>query len=181
MTHKLYSTVEYRVSLDLAICVWVLCICFICACEPAFAAEDTNSMPDFTVNKPDGFVEADRQIRALLQVQADDWNKGDIEHFVEGYRKSESTLFVGATGVKRGWSQILERYKTQYPDRKAMGHLTFSNLEVHLTSAKSAYAVGEFDLELADKQHRAGYFTLNLVKSGERWEIVADHTTARQQ
>lgn len=119
------------------------------------------------------------QIRGLLQKQADGWNKGNLDQFVEGYKKSEDTLFVGATGIKRGSKAILERYKSAYPDREAMGHLTFSDLEVHLTCANSAYAVGEFRLEMANKEHGSGFFTLNLIKSDGRWEIVADHTTAQ--
>jgi hypothetical protein len=120
----------------------------------------------------------DAKIRGLLQKQADDWNKGDLEQFVEGYRKSDETLFVGATGIKRGSKAILERYKSAYPDKDAMGHLTFSNLEVHVTCANSAYAVGEFRLELINKEHKSGFFTLNLIKTDGKWEIVADHTTA---
>jgi uncharacterized protein (TIGR02246 family) len=119
------------------------------------------------------------KIRGLLQKQADDWNKGDLEQFVEGYRKSDDTLFVGATGIKRGSKAILERYKLAYPDKEAMGHLTFSNLEVHVTCATSAYAVGEFKLDLAKKEPKSGFFSLNLLKSDGRWEIVADHTTAK--
>ncbi len=122
----------------------------------------------------------DAQIRSLLQKQADDWNKGDLEEFVKGYKKSEDTLFVGATGIKRGSKAILERYKSAYPDRAAMGHLAFSNLEVHVTSANSAYAIGEFKLEMPGNERRSGFFTLNLLKTNGRWEIVADHTTVQE-
>lgn len=122
----------------------------------------------------------DAQIRSLLQKQADDWNKGDLEEFVTGYKKSEDTLFVGATGIKRGSKAILERYKSAYPDRAAMGYLAFSNLEVHVTSANSAYAIGEFKLEMSGNERRSGFFTLNLLKTNGRWEIVADHTTVQE-
>jgi ketosteroid isomerase-like protein len=132
-----------------------------------------------SASKQDSSNPDDALIRGLLQKQADDWNKGNLDQFVEGYKKSEDTLFVGATGIKRGSKAILERYKSAYPDREAMGHLTFSDLEVHLTCANSAYAVGEFRLEMANKEHGSGFFTLNLIKSDGRWEIVADHTTAQ--
>lgn len=139
----------------------------------------TSEISSPAASKQDSPSPDDAQIRGLLQKQADDWNKGNLDQFVEGYKKSEDTLFVGATGIKRGSKAILERYKSTYPDREAMGQLTFSNLEVHVTCANSAYAVGEFRLEMANKEHRSGFFTLNLIKSDGRWEIVADHTTAQ--
>ncbi len=146
------------------------------------SSSSTSSSSGATVelHKPDeAEVSDDAKICGLLQKQADDWNKGDLEKFVEGYRKSDDTLFVGATGIKRGSTAILQRYKSAYPDKKAMGHLTFSNLEVHVTCSTSAYAVGEFRLDLANNEQKSGFFTLNLLKNDSRWEIVADHTTAK--
>ena len=43
------------------------------------------------------------KIRELLTEQAGAWNRGDIDSFMTSYWKSDETLFVGATGVARGW------------------------------------------------------------------------------
>ena len=116
------------------------------------------------------------QIRGLLQTQTDAWNRGDIEAFMAGYWRSDETAFVGASGITRGWQAVLDRYKKNYPDRKAMGHLTFSNLEVHVTCADAAFAIGQYQLEReADKP--SGIFTLNFRKFPEGWRIIVDHTT----
>jgi ketosteroid isomerase-like protein len=117
------------------------------------------------------------QIRTLLQTQTDAWNRGDIDAFMAGYWKSEETAFVGASGVTRGWQAVLDRYKKNYPDRKAMGRLTFSGLEVHVVCSDAAFAIGEFHLERENDQP-SGIFTLNFRKFPEGWRIVADHTTA---
>jgi ketosteroid isomerase-like protein len=58
-----------------------------------------------------------------------------------------------------------------------MGHLRFSNLEVHMECADAAFVVGEFHLE-REKDNPAGVFTLNFRRFPEGWRIVADHTTA---
>src|SRR5713226_4570053 len=71
-----------------------------------------------------------KDLRALLNEQAEAWNRGDIDGFMKGYWKSPDTVFVGSCGVQRGWDAVLARYKKSYPDRAAMGHLTFSGLEV---------------------------------------------------
>ena len=41
---------------------------------------------------------ADRAVRALLAKQVQDWNKGELEQFMEGYWKDDAlTFFSGAT------------------------------------------------------------------------------------
>lgn len=117
------------------------------------------------------------QIRALLDQQTEAWNQGDIEGFMAGYWKSEDTEFVGANGVSRGWQALLDHYRKNYPDRSAMGHLAFSNLEIHVVCADAAYAIGQFSLDRKNDRP-TGFFTLNFRRFAEGWRIVADHTTA---
>ena len=81
-------------------------------------------------------------IRELLEAQTAAWNRGDTTAFMEGYSKSEKTEFVGSGGILRGWTGVLERYRRDYPDTKAMGQLSFGNLEIELLSADAAYVLG---------------------------------------
>jgi ketosteroid isomerase-like protein len=124
-------------------------------------------------NKPDD--QAD--IRAVLEMQVSAWNSGDVDTFMKSYWKSEETVFVGANGLVRGWQAVLERYHRNYPDRKAMGHLTFSNLEIHSVCSDAAFVIGQYHLE-RESDHPEGIFTLDFRKFPEGWRIVADHTTA---
>lgn len=117
------------------------------------------------------------RIRALLAEQAENWNRGDIDSFMTSYWKSDETLFVGATGVARGWNAVLTRYHRAYPDRKAMGRVTFSNLEVHQYCSDAALVLGNYHLD-RESDHPEGVFTLDLRKFPEGWRIVVDHTTA---
>ena len=117
------------------------------------------------------------EIRALLAAQTDAWNRGDIDAFMTGYWKSDQTAFVGASGLTRGWQAVLDRYHKNYPDRQAMGRLTFSDLEVHVLCPDAAFAIGQFHLQRENDQP-AGIFTLDFRKFPEGWRIVADHTTA---
>jgi ketosteroid isomerase-like protein len=121
-------------------------------------------------------ISDEAQIRAVLDMQSAAWNRGDVDTFMTGYWKSEETEFVGASGITRGWQAVLDRYRRNYPDAKAMGRLTFSNLEVHVVCRDSAFVIGEFKLE-REKDQPSGVFTLNFRKFTEGWRIVADHTT----
>ncbi len=116
------------------------------------------------------------QIRALLVEQTAAWNRGDIDGFMAGYWKSDETEFVSAEGISRGWQALLDRYERSYPDRKAMGILSFANLEIRVECPNSAYAIGEYHLR-REKDNPAGIFTLNLRKFPEGWRVVVDHTT----
>jgi ketosteroid isomerase-like protein len=117
------------------------------------------------------------QIRAVLDAQVAAWNRGDIDSFMQGYWKSARTLFIGANGVTRGWQAVLGRYHRAYPDRRAMGHLIFSNLEIQQDCPRAALVIGEYHLE-REKDHPSGVFTLNFRKFSDGWRIVVDHTTA---
>lgn len=116
-------------------------------------------------------------IKDVLEKQVAAWNRGDVRAFMEGYWKSEQTEFVSASGIFVGWQQVLDRYLHSYPDRAAMGHLTFSGIEVHVLCPDAAYVVGKFRL---DRQNDTpeGVFTLTFRKFPEGWRIVNDHTTA---
>lgn len=118
-------------------------------------------------------------ISSLLNKQVSDWNRGDVPAFMEGYWHSKYTEFVGSSGILQGWDEVLQRYLHSYPNRAAMGHLTFSGLEIHLLCPDSAYVVGEYRLDRQQDTLR-GVFTLTFKKFPEGWRIVNDHTTAFQ-
>lgn len=117
------------------------------------------------------------QIRAVLDAQAAAWNRGDVDAFMQGYWKSEKTEFVGSTGVFHGWQAVLERYRKAYPDRQAMGHLTFSGLEVTMLGPDAALVLGHWSLE-REHDHPGGVFTLVFRRFPEGWRIIHDHTSA---
>ncbi|HEV2206536.1 MAG TPA: nuclear transport factor 2 family protein [Candidatus Acidoferrales bacterium] len=122
-------------------------------------------------------VADEAQIRGVLETQEAAWNRGDIDAFMKYYWRSSKTLFIGANGVTRGWQAVLDRYHRAYPDRKAMGRLTFSNIEIEQDCPRAAVVIGEYHLQ-REKDNPSGVFTLNFRKFPEGWRIVVDHTTA---
>jgi uncharacterized protein (TIGR02246 family) len=121
--------------------------------------------------------DAKAQIRALLEAQAAAWNRGDIRGFMQGYWKSPQTTFVGSRGVERGWQAVLDRYRRAYPDRRAMGTLTFSEIEITLLAPDAALILGHWQLARAG-DHPGGVFTLVARRFPEGWRIIHDHTSA---
>ena len=99
--------------------------------------------------------------QAILKVMANQqaaWNKGDINDFMQGYWKSDSLLFVGKTAPTKGWQATLDNYKRSYPNKAAMGTLSFNILKVDVLDATNAFVLGGWNVK-TDKD-AGGYFTL---------------------
>lgn len=115
------------------------------------------------------------EVRALLQRQVDAWNQGDVDGFMAGYWNDPNLTFLSDANVITGWAPTRDRYRRRYPDRRAMGRLTFSDLHIRPLSPRAALTWGRWRLERADAI--GGLFTLILEKHGDGWVIVHDHTT----
>lgn len=118
------------------------------------------------------------KIKTLLSEQQEDWNTGNIDAFMEAYWKSEDLQFGGASGITRGWQQTLEGYKKRYPDKAAMGKLTFEIKDMTQHSRKVVSLTGSWELQRANDQP-GGHFLLIWRKIKGQWKIVADHTSAK--
>jgi uncharacterized protein (TIGR02246 family) len=122
------------------------------------------------------FAAEDAAIRAVLDKQADDWNRGDIPGFVQTY--AEDCTFLGKTVVE-GRAGVEERYRQNYATPAAMGHLTFSDLKIKKIDSRVAVVTGEYHLkrpELAGGD-KSGSFSLVLQRRSGVWQIVLDHTS----
>lgn len=125
----------------------------------------------------DNSADAVSEIRAVLSAQQEAWNHGDIDGFMNGYARAETTVFVSGDEVTRGWQTVRDRYFKKYGDRAKMGTLTFSDIEIELLGPDSAVALGRWELKRAnDNPH--GRFTLVFRRRSDGWRIVHDHTSA---
>ena len=116
-------------------------------------------------------------VRAVLDAQRDAWNRGDVAGYMDGYARSEDTVFVSGDSVTRGWQTVLDRYKKNYNSPEKMGTLTFSDLEITPMGNDTAIALGRWHLQRAkDEPH--GRFTLILRRTKQGWKIVHDHTSS---
>ena len=138
------------------------------ACEPPELEEQPPAFDPQTIAAA---------VLEVLDAQVEAWNEGDIEGFMAGYLRSEELRFTSGNEVRRGWQRTLERYRQTYPDRTAMGTLAFEELEVRVLSEHVAEVFGRFRLT-RESDEPTGLFTLRVERHGERWLIVADHTSS---
>ena len=116
------------------------------------------------------------EITQVLTLQQTAWNNGDIPGFMRGYWESSELSFSGSDGVSRGWDKVLARYKQNYPDKAAMGHLDFTDVEVRTLSDAAALVLGKWHLKRATGDI-GGVFTLVFQQFPEGWKIIHDHTS----
>lgn len=117
-----------------------------------------------------------QRIKALMDVQVNAWNQGNIGGFMETYWKSDSLLFIGKKGVTYGWQATLDNYKKSYPGKEGMGTLSFNLLEFKKISPDAYFVVGKWALKrtIGDL---SGHFSILLRKINGEWKIVADHSS----
>jgi beta-aspartyl-peptidase (threonine type) len=118
---------------------------------------------------------AEKEIRAALDLQKTAWNRGDIDGFMAVYWKSEALTFQSGGSRTHGWSDVLVRYKKNYPPEK-MGRLDFTDLSIQVLSRDAAYVLGRFKLDFGGTL-KEGVFTLIFRRMKDGWRIVHDHTS----
>jgi len=115
------------------------------------------------------------QVLTNMKAQEESWNKGDVRGFMNYYWNSDSLKFIGSKGITYGWQKTLDNYIKGYPNKEAMGILTFTILEATELSKTSIYVIGKW--ELKKEKPSGGHFTLLWKKINGKWVIVADHTS----
>ena len=133
-----------------------------------------------------GEVQAREETVALLRTQAEAWNAGDLEEFCTVY--ADDAAYVSSTGVTRGREAILARYRQRYPDRAAMGTLSFEIVEARPASGVERTLLGDaapgrvhgvsivarWRLTYADREPAEGLTLVVFRRRGEGWEMVQD-------
>ena len=116
-------------------------------------------------------------IYGTMNRQMSDWNRGDINAFMNGYWESDSLMFVGKKGVTYGYKATHERYLKTYPDRATMGTLKFTYLNLTFPADGVAFLVGKFHLTRPEKGDLEGHYTILWKKMNGKWVVVCDHTS----
>jgi beta-aspartyl-peptidase (threonine type) len=150
---------------------------------PTVTGGKGEGQPGNQVNIVDTAIYGDQPAQSIAEVltaQQTAWNRGDIPAFLEGYWNSPELTFAGSDGITRGYDGVLARYRKSYPDRKAMGDLEFSALEIRPLSPEAALVLGHWHLK-RQSDELGGVFTLVFERFPSGWRIIHDHTSAQKQ
>ncbi len=111
----------------------------------------------------------------VLLAQAAAWNRGDMAGYAAAYHESPATLFTSGSGTTLGYQALLTRMREHYPDKAAMGHLSFAGLNYTFLSDDEILVVGAWKLS-RQKDKPWGRFVLVMRKVEAGWRVVLDYT-----
>ncbi|MCB9171082.1 MAG: nuclear transport factor 2 family protein [Flavobacteriales bacterium] len=118
-------------------------------------------------------TEAHVAIREVMAEQEAAWDRGDVRGFMQGY--ADTACFITAKGTTCGRQAVTDKYLRSYPDREAMGDLTFVIGEIIPLGPDHAWCTGTWSLA-RNVDNLSGGFTLLWVRTAEGWRIARDHT-----
>jgi hypothetical protein len=112
-------------------------------------------------------------VRKVLDAQVAAWNRGDITDFMQGYKDSPSTTFVGKT-VHHGYATILDRYQKTYTGKEKDGPAYFRGPGDHAARRSLRDGDGSFpsDTQRCSRRGCAGHLLPHL-RENRRW--MEDH------
>ena len=109
--------------------------------------------------------------KAFMNEQAGNWNKGDLDAFAASY--ADDATFITPSGLTKGRDQVLARYKKRYPDKAAMGTLTFEFLDTRVAPG-SVTVIAKWNLSYPNKPSASGNTLVVLQPRGTSWMVVQD-------
>lgn len=96
---------------------------------------------------------------------------------MRGYCRSDRLSFASGGTITYGWDQTLARYRQRYPDKAAMGTLSFDDIDVRVARGPYALVTGRWKLT-RDAGPVEGVFSVIFEKIDGRWVIIHDHSSA---
>jgi len=117
-----------------------------------------------------------KAILSLLHTQTQQWNRGNIKEFMNGYWNNDSLMFIGKAGVTYGYSNTLNHYLSNYGDTTKMGKLFFDIIKIKKLSSEYYWVLGKWFLKRSIGDI-GGHYTLLFRKINNQWVIIADHTS----
>ena len=115
-------------------------------------------------------------IRKILSDQTEQWDKGDLGKFMEGYWHSDSLMFIGKSGITYGYGNALKNYQSGYSDTVQMGKLRFELVSLKPISNDHYFVVGKWFLKRSIGDLN-GVYTLLFKKINGQWFIIVDHSS----
>lgn len=111
----------------------------------------------------------------VLRDQVAAWNRGDLDGFARGYHQGPMTVFTSTSGTTVGHQKMVARYRKGYPDRQAMGRLSFTDLAYESLKTDEVLVRGTWRLA-STRGKPWGRFVLVMRRIDGSWRVVLDYT-----
>ena len=121
------------------------------------------------------------QIGAMLVRAASNWNRGDLDAFVDDYLPGDETTFIGSRGVLRGPAAIRAAYAPRFAAGGTRDSLSFVLVDVDPLAPDVVNVIATYVLArrlgARDSVTAQGPTSLVMRRVQGRWRIVHDHSS----
>jgi len=121
------------------------------------------------------------ELQSMLARAAVNWNRGDLDAFVDDYLPSDSTTFIGSRGIVRGPKAIRAGYAPLFASGAVRDSLSFLILDVDPVAPDVVNLIGQYTLTRRvggrDSVTSRGPTSLLVRRVQGRWRIVHDHSS----
>lgn len=114
---------------------------------------------------------------AVLDGAARSWNRGDLDAFVADYVDSPRTTLVSSQGVLHGRAEIRQRYVPRFVSSGVRDSLSFEGVEADVLGPDVIHVIAWYALMRGDSLVARAPTSVVLVRDGDRWSILKDHTS----
>lgn len=118
-----------------------------------------------------------QEVKEALEGQIAAWNKGDLETAMSFYWNSPEMLWISKSGTEKGYQQVLDMFRQQYPDRSKMGVYSYEPLHLEQLSEEAVYFVFKWKIELEGKQLMGGLSSQVWKKLNGHWVVTSEHAS----
>lgn len=117
---------------------------------------------------------ATAQITAAMDSSAAEWNKGDLESFMNLYDPSATMMMpTGPVGLDAIRALYVKKY---FNGKMPKQNLRYSDMKVRLLGYDYALLTGAFTLSGNNLPDRSGRYSLVLIHTKYGWKILHDHS-----
>jgi uncharacterized protein (TIGR02246 family) len=124
---------------------------------------------------------AREEIGAMLVRAAANWNRGDVDAFVDDYLPGDETTFIGNRGVLRGPAAIRSSYAPRFAPGATRDSLSFVLVDVDPLAPDVVNVIARYvlarHLGARDSVTAQGPTSLVMRRVDGRWRIVHDHSS----
>lgn len=143
------------------------------ACAPAGAGRYAASTAER--------AEQHHEIVAMLAHSASNWNRGDLDAFVNDYLPGAETTYIGSRGVLRGTDAIRQAYAPRFAPGGIRDSLSFELMDVDPLAPDVVNVIATYILArhvgARDSVTSRGPTSLVMRRVDGRWRIVHDHSS----
>ena len=121
------------------------------------------------------------EVAEMLAGGARNWNRGDLDAFVDDYVPGAGTTYIGARGTLRGPPAIRAAYAPRFAPGVVRDSLSFEIVDVDPLGPDVLNAIATYTLSrrigTRDSVTARGPTSLVMRRIDGRWRIVHDHSS----